>query len=145
MFPFLLLLMLLFSISPSLPLLLYSLFVILLTLGLFACLFICIRSLALGGRGITSLEATAGGGDVGSGDCWHCCAGWVSNEFAMVGDGEMGNRVTWHGHSFPKCRGQPLGMFKWDGRSGSWQMAETGSWEHVSASRGDGLGQQQAN
>jgi len=97
MFPFLLILMLLFPISPSLSLLLYSLFVILLTLGPFARLFVCVRSLALGGRGITSLEATAGGGDVGSGDCRHRCAGWVSDEFAMVGDGEMGNPcdVAW--------------------------------------------------
>ena len=56
-----------------------------------------------------------------------------------------GTCVTWHGHSFPKCQGLPVGMFKWDGRSGSRRTAETCSWEHISANRGDRLGQQRAN
>ena len=144
MFPFLLILMLLFSISPSLPLLLYSLFVILLTLGPFAHLFICVRSLALGWRGsphwrplrvVGTLDQVIVGIVVHDGSAMSLR--WWEME-------RWGTCVTWHGHSFPKCRGLPVGMFKWDGWSGSRRTAETCSWEHVSANRGDRLGQQAA-
>ena len=63
-FPSLLVLLLFFPNPPSLPLLLYYVLIVLFALGAFACLLICIRSLALGYGRIASLEAAASSGDI---------------------------------------------------------------------------------
>lgn len=62
--PSLLVLLLFFPNPPSLPLLFYSLLIVLFALGVFVHLFIRIWSLALGWGRIALLEAAASSGDI---------------------------------------------------------------------------------